>query len=218
MKTYYKVNLEHREHALKGWNWGKAEFSKQELYFNVANKPAFEIPFSEVSNSNLAGKNEVAVEFATADGGTAATNGEGNKKKKKSSQGLDQLVEMRFYVPGTVKKGEGDEGSDVDGEAGEEMSAANLFYDTLKEKADIGEVAGDTYATFLDILFLTPRYNPSLPLLRLLVMLTSLSEVVTISTCTRTLSVFVAEHTITRFNTTMSSNSSNYLNLMMFIR
>ncbi|KAH0611220.1 uncharacterized protein H6S33_011647 [Morchella sextelata] len=157
LKTYYKVNLDHREHALKGWNWGKAEFSKQELYFNVANKPAFEIPFSEVSNSNLAGKNEVAVEFATADGGTAATNGESNKKKKKSSQGLDQLVEMRFYVPGTVKKGEGDEGSDVDGEAGEEMSAANLFYDTLKEKADIGEVAGDTYATFLDILFLTPR-------------------------------------------------------------
>lgn len=155
MKAYYKVNLDHREHALKGWNWGKAEFSKQELYFNVANKPAFEIPFSEVSNSNLAGKNEVAVEFATADGST--TNGEHGRRKKKSAQ-LDQLVEMRFYVPGTVKKGEGDEeGSDKEGE-GEEMSAANLFYDTLKEKADIGEVAGDTYATFLDILFLTPRY------------------------------------------------------------
>jgi len=27
----------------------------------------------------------------------------------------------------------------------------------LKEKADIGEIAGDTFATFLDILFLTPR-------------------------------------------------------------
>jgi structure-specific recognition protein 1 len=68
MKAYYKVNLEHREHALKGWNWGKAEFSKSELHFNVANKPAFEIPFSEVSNSNLAGKNEIAVEFSTGDG------------------------------------------------------------------------------------------------------------------------------------------------------
>lgn len=158
MKTYYKVNVDQREHSLKGWNWGKAEFSKQELYFNVANKPAFEIPFAEVSNSNLAGKNEVAVEFATADGSAGAINAETGKRKKKSAQGLDQLVEMRFYVPGTVKKGEGDEeGSDKEGE-GEEMSAANLFYDTLKEKADIGEVAGDTYATFLDILFLTPRY------------------------------------------------------------
>jgi hypothetical protein len=63
---------------------------------------------------------------------------------------------MRFYVPGTVKKGEGEDGaSDAEGE---EMSAATLFYDTLKEKADIGEIAGDTFATFLDILFLTPRY------------------------------------------------------------
>ncbi|CCX32923.1 hypothetical protein FPQ18DRAFT_398685 [Pyronema domesticum] len=148
MKAYYKVNLEHREHALKGWNWGKAEFSKSELHFNVANKPAFEIPFSEVSNSNLAGKNEIAVEFSTGDGTT-------NGKKKKNSAAVDQLVEMRFYVPGTVKKGEGEDGaSDAEGE---EMSAATLFYDTLKEKADIGEIAGDTFATFLDILFLTPR-------------------------------------------------------------
>lgn len=101
----------------------------------------------------MAGKNEVAVEFATADS-TAGADGNGDKKKKKSFAAVDQLVEMRFYVPGTVKKGDGDDGSDNDGE---EMSAATLFYDTLKEKADIGEVAGDTYATFLDILFLTPR-------------------------------------------------------------
>lgn len=155
LKAYYKVNLEHREHALKGWNWGKAEFSKSELHFNVANKPAFEIPFSEVSNSNLAGKNEIAVEFATHDA-SSTMNGDAGRKKKKNSAVVDQLVEMRFYVPGTVKKGEGEEGDS--GAEGEEMSAATLFYDTLKEKADIGEIAGDTFATFLDILFLTPRY------------------------------------------------------------
>ena len=70
------------------------------------------------------------------------------------------LVEMRFFVPGTVKKGEAEDGDNIseDGEKGEEMQAANLFYETLKEKAEIGEVAGVTYATFLDILFLTPRY------------------------------------------------------------
>lgn len=149
LKSYYKVNLEHREHALKGWNWGKAEFSKQELHFNVANKPAFEIPFSEVSNSNLAGKNEIAVEFATTENLVGG-------RTKKNTAAVDQLVEMRFYVPGTAKRGEGEDGaSDAEGE---DMSAATLFYDTLKEKADIGEIAGDTFATFLDILFLTPRY------------------------------------------------------------
>jgi structure-specific recognition protein 1 len=155
-KVYYKMNLEHKEHALKGWNWGKVELTKSELLFNVTNKPAFEIPFSEVSNSNLTGKYEVAVELASSDGASnGATNGEAVKKKKKGSAAVDQLVEMRFYVPGTVKKGEGEDGaSDAEGE---EMNAATLFYDTLKEKADIGEVAGDTYATFLDILFLTPR-------------------------------------------------------------
>lgn len=213
MKTYYKVNIDQREHALKGWNWGKAEFSKQELYFNVANKPAFEIPFAEVSNSNLAGKNEVAVEFATADG--SATNGETSKRKKKSAQGFDQLVEMRFYVPGTVKKGEGDEdGSDKEGE-GEEMSAANLFYDTLKEKADIGEVAGDTYATFLDILFLTPRYV-YLPTWRVSKMLTTRTEVVMISICTRLRSVSEGKRTIIRSSTTTSRNFSSYPSLTTF--
>lgn len=141
---------------MKGWNWGKAEFSKHELYFNVANKPAFEIPYSEVSNLNLAGKAEVAVEFAS---------GDGKKKKNKATAGVDQLVEMRFFVPGTVKKGDGEDGDNgdnasEDGEKGEEMQAANLFYETLKEKAEIGEVAGVTYATFLDILFLTPRQVP----------------------------------------------------------
>ena len=66
---------------------------------------------------------------------------------------------MRFYIPGLATKKEtredGDAGSDADGES--EQNAANLFYDTLMEKAEIGEVAGDTFATFLDVLHLTPR-------------------------------------------------------------
>lgn len=102
------------------------------------------------------GKAEVAVEFAS---------GDGRKKKNKATAGVDELVEMRFFVPGTVKKGEGEDGDNIseDGEKGEEMQAVNLFYETLKEKAEIGEVAGVTYATFLDILFLTPRYVLSGP-------------------------------------------------------
>ncbi|ORY19876.1 hypothetical protein BCR34DRAFT_5995 [Clohesyomyces aquaticus] len=162
-KVWYGINLDNREHALRGWNWGKAEFGKAELSFNVANRPAFEVPYSEISNTNLAGKNEVAVDFSMpADGDDTGTNGHlggARARGKKSGGAKDQLVEMRFYIPGTAsKKEKKEDGEDVtDGEDGEEQNAANLFYETLMEKAEIGEVAGDTFATFLDILHLTPR-------------------------------------------------------------
>lgn len=68
---------------------------------------------------------------------------------------------MRFYIPGVTTKKEALDGEDAPSdaeEAEEEQNAANLFYDTLMEKAEIGEVAGDTFATFLDVLHLTPRY------------------------------------------------------------
>jgi structure-specific recognition protein 1 len=111
-----------------------------------------------VSNTNLAGKNEVAVEFALPsndnDTGTNGHLGGARGKGKKAGAGKDQLVEMRFYIPGVTSKKEDNEGSDADGE---ELAAANLFYQTLVEKADVGEVAGDTFAGFLDILHLTPR-------------------------------------------------------------
>jgi structure-specific recognition protein 1 len=146
-KNWYSVNLDTKEHALRGWNWGKADFGKAELTFNVANRPAFEVPYTEVSNTNLAGKNEVAVDFSLPADGDAGANG--------------QLVEMRFYIPGvTTKKEKKEDGEDLSGAEdgdGEEQNAANLFYETLMDKAEIGEVAGDTFATFLDILHLTPR-------------------------------------------------------------
>ena len=44
---------------------------------------------------------------------------------------------MRYFTPGIAKKGDAE-----DGEKREEVQAANLLYDTLKEKAEIGEVAG----------------------------------------------------------------------------
>ena len=115
-------------------------------------------------NTNLAGKNEVAVEFSLpANGKDTGTNGDlggARARGKKSGAGKDQLVEMRFYIPGTVaKKEKEDEGDGKSGEEEdvEEQNAANLFYDTLMDKAEIGEVAGDTFATFLDVLHLIPR-------------------------------------------------------------
>ncbi|KAL9039145.1 MAG: hypothetical protein Q9214_004994, partial [Letrouitia sp. 1 TL-2023] len=162
-KVLYGINIETKEHALKGWNWGKGEFGKTELAFNVQNRPAFEIPYTEISNTNLAGKNEVAVEFSLPAGGAeTGTNGhlgEARSRGRKAGAARDQLVEMRFYIPGTATKKEKDEDGEeksVDGSDAEEHNAANLFYDTLMDKAEIGEVAGDTYATFLDVLHLTP--------------------------------------------------------------
>jgi structure-specific recognition protein 1 len=210
-KTWYSISLDNREHALRGWNWGKADFGKAELTFNVANRPAFEVPYTEVSNTNLAGKNEVAVDFSLPADGDAGANGHLGGAKfrgKKSAGARDQLVEMRFYIPGvTTKKEKNEDGEDVSGAEdgdGEEQNAANLFYETLMDKAEIGEVAGDTFATFLDILHLTPRYV--VPRL-CLASANSFAEVASISTCTRALSACEARRTTTRYNSTRSRSS-----------
>jgi len=162
-KVWYGVPFEQKEHALRGWNWGKNEMGRNELTFNVRNQPAFEIPYTEISNTNLAGKNEVAVEFSLpADGDETGTNGSlggARAKGRKMGGAADQLTEMRFYIPGTEKKAKNDDDGDdaEDAEDNEEHNAASLFYETLMTKAEIGEVAGDTYATFQEILHLTPR-------------------------------------------------------------
>lgn len=160
---WYSVNLEQKERALRGWNWGKAELARDELAFNVRNQPAFEIPYSEISNTNLAGKNEVSVEFSLpANGEETGTNGAlggARARGTKSGGAVDQLVEMRFYIPGTVarKSEKEDDENGSDAEAEDDLNAANLFYEQLMNRAEIGEVAGDTIAIFKDVLHLTPR-------------------------------------------------------------
>ncbi|KAI6993081.1 FACT complex subunit, partial [Hortaea werneckii] len=163
-QVWFGVELVQREHALRGWNWGKSELGRNELTFNVRNQPAFEIPYTEISNTNLAGKNEVAVELSLPQDGQDPVDGVNGTKKKgqKTGGAVDQLTEMRFYIPGTEmrkgrKKNAEEDGEDAQENGEEEENAANLFYEALMDKAEIGEVAGDTFATFLDILHLTPR-------------------------------------------------------------
>lgn len=165
-KIWYGINLESKEHALRGWNWGKAEFGRAELAFNVQHRPAFEIPYSEISNTNLAGKNEIAVEFnldaePNENGVNGHKPGTTKNRGRKAAAPRDELVEMRFYIPGTLSKKEvnGDEAGsgDEEEEGEEEQNAANFFYETLMDKAQIGDVAGATIATFQDVLHLTPR-------------------------------------------------------------
>ncbi|RMZ83024.1 hypothetical protein DV736_g6619, partial [Chaetothyriales sp. CBS 134916] len=167
-KIWYGINVEHKEHALRGWNWGKADFGKAELSFNVQNRPAFEIPYSEIANTNLAGKNEISVEFNLesdlqqngVNGYQPATN---KHRGRKAAVPRDELVEIRFYIPGTTSKKEverddaesseeQEEAQDAEGE-----NAASLFHDKLARMAEIGDVAGGTIASFQDVLHLTPR-------------------------------------------------------------
>ena len=146
----FHVNLEHKEHSLRGWNWGTTDLARNELVFNVNNKPSFEIPYDSISNSNLTGKNEVAIEL--------------NLDKNNTKMG-DEVVEMRFYVPGTtieqetttVKNEDGEEEQVVSTNMDSEQSAAQTFYEQLKDKADIGQIAGEAIVSFGDALFLTPR-------------------------------------------------------------
>jgi len=101
---------------------------------------------TRVSNTNLVGKNEVAVEFNT-----------GDKKENRDERG-DELVEMRFYVPGLKEKD--DDASDVEpatDEEPEDQSAAADFYETLKDKASIGDISGESIVTFNSQLLTTPR-------------------------------------------------------------
>ena len=118
-------------------------------------KTSFEVPLSSVANSNIAGKNEVALEFNPAPA----------PKHDPKNLGLripDELVEMRFYVPGKSTKkgsdaGDGDEDEIEVDEDGNEISAAEAMHNAIKERADIGTVVGDSIVVFEDVLVLTPR-------------------------------------------------------------
>ncbi|BEI91597.1 uncharacterized protein CcaverHIS019_0404170 [Cutaneotrichosporon cavernicola] len=153
LNEYFGVTVDHRDVALKGWNWGKATVQNQDIVFEVQHKPAFELPLGQVANSNIAGKNEVAIEFAP----TAASDGASNNARLP-----DELVEVRFYVPGKSKKAKGsDAGSDGEetekDEEGNDISAAEAFHTLIKDKADLGAATGDSIVVFEDVLVLTPR-------------------------------------------------------------
>jgi structure-specific recognition protein 1 len=71
------------------------------------------------------------------------------------------MVEIRFYVPGTHTKVRGSDAgsqkSDAEDSDDEETSAAQVFHESIKEKAEIGQVTGDIVLSFEEVLVLTPR-------------------------------------------------------------
>ncbi|KAF8157887.1 structure-specific recognition protein-domain-containing protein [Crassisporium funariophilum] len=155
LKEYFGITLETREVSVKGWNWGVTDFQGQDLAFTISDKTAFELPLRHVANSNIAGKTEVSLEFSNL----SPTSTAGPKSVLTKTMG-DELTEIRFYVPGVLSKLKGsDAGSQKsdDEDDGEEISAAQVFHDTIKEKAEIGQVTGDLILSFEEVLVLTPR-------------------------------------------------------------
>lgn len=148
-KQHFGVALETVEVTFKGWNWGETDFRGDDLVFMHSNRVAFELPLSQVGNSNIA-RTEVSLEFNPPSSG------------KKSSKGgaVDEMMEIRFHVPGTQSRPR--TGSDAgsvksDAEEEEEASAAQVFHDNIKDRAAIGQDASDTILSFEEVLVLTPR-------------------------------------------------------------
>ncbi|VDC00728.1 unnamed protein product [Peniophora sp. CBMAI 1063] len=146
LKQHFGIVLEVQEISIKGWNWGVTDFRGEELAFLVSNKLAFELPLTDVANSNIAGRTEVSLEY--------------QPPQRKGKNAPDEMVEIRFFVPGTASKNKGsDAGSDADIENDdeEEISAAQAFHDAIKEKAELGQVTGDMILRFEEVLIVTPR-------------------------------------------------------------
>lgn len=167
MDEWFNTKVETKDISLKGYNWGQSSVESKHIFHNMADsghevtfsvqgKPSFELPLSAIANSNIAGKNEVALEFNPAPPFK-------HDPKNLSSRPMDELIEMRFYVPGMSTKPKGsDAGSDDEDEIevdddGNEISAADAMHNLIKERADIGAVVGESIVVFEDVLILTPR-------------------------------------------------------------
>lgn len=104
---------------------------------------------------------------------------------------------------------------DVDEEG---ASAAQTFHDLIKDKADISEVTGEHIAVFEDVNVTTPRCA-TIFVRRVLSLETDsgmrLTEVDSISTCSKTSSDYEGRCTTTRSSTPLSPGSSSFQNPTM---
>lgn len=200
VNNYYNITLEEKDTNVRGWNWGYADIQGDDLAFLVAGKPAFTVPLNTVHNTSI-NKAEVALEFRDENMLNQIKKLEADRDNKEARKmrraAPDEMVEMRFYIPGTVgesrrrgkqakkdaavdadkvqakreeddeeeKKPPRDSGSEAEDDEDGEQAAAETFFETIKEKAEIGQVQGETLVSFPDILCTTPRWVNCLCLL-----------------------------------------------------
>ncbi|KAI9365718.1 hypothetical protein BD770DRAFT_433196 [Pilaira anomala] len=154
IKIFYKLPVEVKEVSVKGWNWGKADFQGSNLNFSVANKTMFELPLAQAIATNKPGKNEVAINFV--DPGQPAPEGINPKD-------IDELMDVTFYIPGTVAKEttNGENNANVEDDEEEEVNADMVFYENVKSKLELSQMTTENIVQFQEALCLTPRgrYN-----------------------------------------------------------
>ncbi|CAO3628976.1 unnamed protein product [Mucor hiemalis] len=154
VKVFYKIPVESKEVSVKGWNWGKANFQGSNLNFSVTNKTMFELPLEQAIATNKPGKNEVAINFV--DPGQPAPEGINPKD-------IDELMDVTFYIPGTVAKDNTNTDTNVedDEEEEEEVNADMVFYENVKSKLELSQMTTENIVQFKEALCLTPRgrYN-----------------------------------------------------------
>ncbi|KAI8089416.1 uncharacterized protein BX664DRAFT_280352 [Halteromyces radiatus] len=152
IRSFYKKDLELKEPSVKGWNWGKTDFQGSNLTFNVSNKQLFELPLAQAIGANKAGKNEVSINFV--DPGQPAPDGVNPKE-------VDELMDVTFYIPGTVAKDSVNNTDDDDDAEEEEANADAVFYDNVKSKLEFSQMTTENIVQFQEVLCLTPRgrYN-----------------------------------------------------------
>ncbi|BGP20140.1 hypothetical protein JCM10213_000775 [Rhodosporidiobolus nylandii] len=172
-KQYYNITIETKDISVRGWNWGVAEVQADDLAFLVAGKPAFTIPLAQVANTSIQ-KAEVALEFSSSLPAPPASGEEDAVARKRRLRAQpDEIAEMRLYIPGSARgmkkkgdkakavaegaKAESDESEGEESEAEDGEGAAQAFHDAVKEKADIGQVVGESFCTIGDVLCVTPR-------------------------------------------------------------
>lgn len=110
-REHWGLTVEERPVSLKGWNWGSIALDGSQLEFHdTEGRLSFDLPLREVTNAVVSGRDEVAIEFAQAEAGTAA----GADKK------MDTVVEVRLYVPTTSASNKSDDDDEGDGDGDED--------------------------------------------------------------------------------------------------
>lgn len=145
LTTYFQNNCgitpEEKQLSVSGKNWGEIDINGNTLAFIVGSKQAFEISLADVSQTQLQGKNDVALEFHVDD-----TTGANEK---------DSLMEITFHIPNSNTQFVGDE----------THPPAQVFRDKIVAMADVSD-GEEAVVTFDGIAILTPRgrYNVELHL------------------------------------------------------
>ncbi|KAG0565956.1 hypothetical protein KC19_7G026800 [Ceratodon purpureus] len=136
------ISAEEKPLAISGRNWGDATLEGSSLAFTVGGKHAFDVSISDVSQTQMQGKNEVMLEFHVDD-----TTGASEK---------DTLMELSFHIPTTNTTYLGDE----------ERPPAQIFREKILSMGDVGPSGAEAIALFEEVHILTPRgrYNVELHL------------------------------------------------------